>query len=229
MVNHQQEGGFYLMKKHPSKSFCTAAALLATFVVWTLAVKLIGVEAIGPESSTVSFARFNLMVHKLTGVHMSLYILTDWLSLVPIGFAASFALLGVMQWIRRKHLFKVDFSLLILGVFYVAVMAAYILFEIIVINYRPVLINGMLEASYPSSTTMLVLCIMPTAAMQLSKRVRNHALKRSLLPTITIYTLFMVIARFLSGVHWATDVIGGILLSSSLVLMYRAITQNSIN
>ena len=180
------------MKKETKKNFGIAAILLGAFVVWTAAVRLVDVQPIGPQGSTVGFATVNSWVHNLTGVHMSLYTVTDWLGLVPIGVAMGFALLGLIQWIKRKHLRQVDFSILVLGGFYLLVMAAYILFEVFVINYRPVLINGCLEASYPSSTTMLVLCVMPTTLMQLNARIKNQTLKRWVGFGITAFILFMI-------------------------------------
>ena len=116
-----------------------------------------------------------------------------------------------------------DYNILILGGFYIVVMAVYVLFEVFVVNYRPVLIGGILEASYPSSTTMLVMCVMPTAIMQFSARIKNNILKRFVASAITVFVVFMVIGRLLSGVHWFTDIIGGALLSAGLVMMYRAI------
>ena len=108
-------------------------AFLAAFVVWTVLVCCVYVQTIGPEGSSVGFAAVNGAFHNLTGVHWTLYTITDWLGLVPIGTA--------------------------LGGFYLAVMAFYVPFEKAVVNYRPVLIEGVLEASYPSSTTMLALSI----------------------------------------------------------------------
>ena len=216
------------MKKETKKNFGIAAILLGAFVVWTAAVRLVDVQPIGPQDSAVGFATINGWVHDLTGVHMALYTVTDWLGLVPIGVAMGFALLGLIQWIKRKHLRQVDFSILVLGGFYLLVMAAYVLFEVVVINYRPVLINGYLEASYPSSTTMLVLCVMPTTLMQLNARIKNQTLKRWVGFGITAFILFMVIGRLLSGVHWFTDIIGGAVLSAGLVMLYYSITSLEI-
>ena len=151
---------------------------------------------------------------------MPLYVITDWLSLVPVGFIMGFGLLGIVQWIWRKELLKVDFSILVLGGFYMVTMVAYIFFELFVVNYRPVLIAGILEASYPSSTTMLVLCVMPTAMMQLHTRIKNGGLKRIVLIVLAVFTVLMVVFRLVSGVHWFTDIVGGILLSAGLVLLY---------
>ena len=185
-----------------------------------MAVSFIDVKAIGPEQSAVGFAAINGFFHSLTGVHMSLYTVTDWLSIIPVGFIFWFGLLGLIQLVMRKSFFKVDYSILVLGGFYIAVMAAYILFEIFVVNYRPVLINGILEASYPSSTTMLVLCVMPTAAMQLNERIKNNTFRKYAVYAVYGFTAFMVIGRLVSGVHWISDIIGGILISVSLVAAY---------
>jgi undecaprenyl-diphosphatase len=213
------------MKKKDRKNFYIAICMLVAFLLWTAAVHFVDVQAIGPEESSVGFATINRFVHDLTGVHMSLYIITDWLGLVPIGFVMGFALLGLIQWIRRKNLAKVDYSIIVLGCFYIVVMLAYVLFEVFTVNYRPILINGVLEASYPSSTTMLVMCIMPTAIMQFNVRIKNDVLKRCVASAITAFIVFMVIGRLISGVHWFTDIVGGALLSTGLVLLYREIIR----
>ena len=211
------------MEKKNSRLFWVGVGLLAVFVLWTVLIRFVDVEAIGPRQSSVGFATLNGYIHNLTGVNMSLYIITDWLGLVPIGVAFGFAVLGLVQWIKRKSLLKVDQSILTLGGFYIVVMAVYILFEIVVINYRPTLIDGYLEASYPSSTTILVMCVMPTAMMQLRTRIKNDLFRRCVMLTITVFITFMVIGRLVSGVHWITDIIGGALLSTAIVLMYYSI------
>ncbi|MBQ4575164.1 MAG: phosphatase PAP2 family protein [Clostridia bacterium] len=212
------------MKEEKQKDFCNAICMLVAFVIWTVAICIVDVQAIGPQESTVGFATINQFIHKLTGVHTVLYTITDWLGLVPIMIVIGFGTLGLVQWIKRKHLRKVDYSILVLGGFYIVVLAVYALFEMVVVNYRPVLINGYLEASYPSSTTMLVMCVMPTAIMQFNDRIKNDILKRYVVATIAVFIAFMVIGRLASGVHWFTDIIGGVLLSIGLVLLYHAIS-----
>ena len=211
------------MKKKNKRLFWIGAGLLAVFVLWTVLICFVDVRAIGPEDSLVGFSTMNGFMHELTGVNWFLYTVTDWLGLVPIGVAFGFAVLGLVQWIKRKSLLKVDRSILILGGFYIVVMAVYILFEIVVINYRPTLINGYLEASYPSSTTMLVTCVMPTAMMQLRTRIKNNLCRRCVMLVIAVFIAFMVIGRLVSGVHWISDIIGGALFSAGLVMMYYAI------
>ena len=209
------------MKKGTQKNLYVGGILLVLFVLWTAALYFVDVRAVGPRESSVGFATLNSLIHNTAGVHMSLYTITDWLGLVPICFIIGFGILGLLQWIKRKSLFKVDLSLLILGGFYIVVMAVYIFFEIFVVNYRPILINGNLEASYPSSTTMLVMCVMPTVVMQFNARLKNSTFKRWLNIIITVFIVFMVTGRLISGVHWFSDIIGGVLLSSGLVMIYN--------
>ena len=207
------------MKK---RRFAAGLIFLAAFALWTVLICTFDIKHVGPMESRVGFAWLNRFVHDLTGVHMALYTLTDWLGLVPAGVAIGFALLGLCQWVKRRHILKVDFSILVLGGFYLAVMAAYLLFEEFPVNFRPVLIEGRLEASYPTSTTLLVLCIMPTAWIQLKNRIKIAASRKILAFAIAAFTVFMVIARLLSGVHWLTDIVGAILLSAGLVSLYSA-------
>lgn len=202
-----------------------AICLLLSFTLWTVLVCFVDVQPIGPQNSSVGFATINGFVHHLTGINMSLYTITDWLGLVPVIVGLGFALLGLVQWIQRKNILKVDHNILVLGVFYIVVLAAYLLFEKFVVNYRPVLIEGFLEASYPSSTTLLVLCVMPTALLQFCMRMKNSLLRHLVSFSIVAFIAFMVFGRLLSGVHWISDIIGGALLSAGLVMLYDGVCE----
>ena len=207
------------------KKLGISLGVLAAFLLWTAAICRVDLQTIGPQGSVVGFATINRFVHNLTGVHFALYTVTDWLGLVPVGVCMGFGVFGLAQWIKRKHILKVDHSILILGGFYIVVMGAYLFFESFVVNYRPVLIEGYLEASYPSSTTVLVLCVMPTAVMQLNARIKNRVLRRCVASVIIVFVVFMVVGRLVSGVHWLTDIVGGALFSVGLVMMYDSVTQ----
>ena len=197
--------------------------MLAAFVLWTWAVCVVDVQPIGSLGSTVGFARLNGFVRDLVGVRMGLYTLTDWLSVIPLGLVGCFGMWGLFQWIRRRSLARVDRSLLMLGGFYLAVLAFYGLFEIWVVNHRPLLIEGILEASYPSSTTTLSLCVMPTAWIQLRSRIRTPLLRRCTGWIVAAFTAFQVVGRLLSGVHWFSDIVGGMLLSGGLLGIYSSL------
>ena len=214
------------MKKEKIKQLKIAAATLIAFAIWSALLRVVDVQSIGPRGSVVGFATVNGWFHNLTGTHMWLYVVTDWLGLVPVAFGFGFAILGLIQWIHRRKIWKVDFDILVLGGYYIVVLATYLLFEKIALNYRPVLINGYLEASYPSSTTLLVLCVMPTAMLQLKRRIKSKAFSQWVLVMIALFMAFMVIGRLLSGVHWLTDIVGGILLSAALVALYDSIIKH---
>ena len=214
------------MKEKEKKDLLTGIGFLGAFILWTILIQCIDVREVGPNGTKIGFAAFNVWFHRLTGVHMALYTVTDWLGLVPIFICICFGVLGFSQLIRRRSLFRVDPDLLLLGVYYVLVIMAYLLFEMIPINYRPILMEGRLEASYPSSTTLLVLSVMPTLIFQMKHRSSDFSLKAATL-FASVFSVFMVIGRLFSGVHWATDIVASVLLSTGLYMLYRASVQFS--
>ena len=209
------------MEKNWKKVMAAGAALILAFVIWTVLVMKVDVQPAGVNGTNLGFAGINTRFHQLTGEHERIYRITDWLGLVPIAICAFFGVLGLVQLIRRKSLLKVDADILLLGVFYIVVILAYLIFEKIVINYRPTLFDGM-ESSYPSSTTLLVLSVMPTVVFQANRRMKDGALKKAVIILSVLFAAFMVIGRLVSGVHWLTDIIGSVLLSAGLYLVYRA-------
>lgn len=202
--------------------FVIGILLLILFIGLTIAVATFDVQPIGVEGTSVGFASLNKSFHELTGEHLSLYDLTDKLSLIPAFVLAAFALIGLVQLIRRKSLLKVDSDILVLGVFYIIVLAAYLLFEKLELNYRPLLIEGQKEASYPSSTTLLVVSVVATAMLQFNTRIEKTALRTIVLILSGIFGAAMIICRLISGVHWLTDIIGGLILGAALIFLYEA-------
>ncbi len=213
------------MKTEIKKLYIPLSEILL-FVLWTIAVKTFDVAAIGPKGTEVGFAAINGFVHEATGINMSLYFVTNWLILVPVATMLGFALLGSFQWIKRRKITKVDKSILLLGASYVVLAAVYLFFEVFIINYRPVLIDGVLEASYPSSTTVLMICVMSTAALELEKRIKNNVLQNIVCFGLLMLLFLTVIMRFFSGVHWLTDIIGGIIIGRGLVDIYKFAAEN---
>ena len=200
----------------------TGVGMLAAFAVWTFLIISVDVQNVGQRGTAVGFAAFNTWFHQLTGVNMLLYTVTDWLGLVPITVCIGFGVFGLVQLIRRRSLFKVDPDIILLGVYYILVIAAYLVFEMIPINYRPVPIDGFMEASYPSSTTLLVLSVMPTSILQIKRRCKSKTARCIVYAFAVSFSAFMVIGRLVAGVHWATDIIGSVLLSFGLFELYHA-------
>jgi undecaprenyl-diphosphatase len=210
------------VKKQDRRGIITGTALILAFILWTILIQTVDVQPVGVSGTKVGFAAVNTWFHRLTGVHMGLYTVTDWLGLVPIAVCIGFGILGLTQWIRRRSIVQVDRDILLLGAYYILVILGYLIFEMIPINYRPILINGAKEASYPSSTTLLVLSVMPTLQFQISRRAKSPTVRRITLAFVFLFSAFMVTGRLVSGVHWATDIIGSVFLSAGLFLLYCA-------
>ncbi len=202
------------------RNLLIGSVLIAAFALWTSLIQWVDVQAVGQNGTKIGFADFNVQFHQLTDVNMTIYTITDWLGLVPVFVCLCFGMLGLVQLIRRKRLLRVDVDILLLGVYYVIVIACYLIFEMIPINYRPVLIEGRLEASYPSSTTLLVLSVMPTLMFQAYRRTVNPMIRKSAAVFVIAFSTLMVIGRLISGVHWVTDIIGSVLLSTGLYMLY---------
>lgn len=213
-------------KKKNIINYAITGALFLLFVIFTVIVKTADVKAIGPENSSVGLSSLNQTVFQLTGVNNTWYKVTDVLGYIAIAVAVIFAILGCVQALKRKSVRKVDYQILLLGAFYVIVVAFYLLFEIVKVNYRPTLIDGELEASYPSSHTMLTICIFATAIMQFHYLIKQKPLVIALDALSVVMMAITIIGRILSGVHWISDIIGGILLSAALVMLYYSAVDN---
>lgn len=195
------------MKKSEKKNLLIGSIFLAMFAVWTALIQSVDVQPLGQNGTSIGFATFNCWFHHFTGVNMAIYTITDWMGLVPVVICLIFAGIGLVQLIKRRSLFRVDADIMILGVYFVIVFLAYAIFEMIPINYRPILIEGIMEASYPSSTTLLVLSVMPVLIEQIQRRLSGIGVKR----------IITIAANRFFGIHgdWEID------FRSTLVYGYR--------
>lgn len=205
------------MKK---REIMTLVSLYAIFIIFTIIVKAVDVQAIGPMGSEVGLASLNRLMLNSGNINQTLYKITEVLGYISLLVCVFFGIVGLLQIIQRKSIKKVDPDILLLGGFYIVVLAFYALFEKVIINYRPVIMDEGLEASYPSSHTMLVVCVMSTAIIQIGGRISDVRLKNVLKAAAIVVTGIMVAGRLLCGVHWLTDIIGGILLSLALIYTY---------
>lgn len=213
------------MHTNRKRNFTATGILFALFGLLTLLVLKVDVQPIGPNSSTIGLATINQLIWNLTSENIIWYHITDWLGLAGIFTAFGFAVFGLVQLIKRKSLLKVDPDIYILGAFYILVIVCYCFFEINIVNYRPVLMNGYLEASYPSSHTMIICCLMGTAMLQFKSRIKNKIVLR-IVNTISMAIIIVtVIGRLISGVHWFSDIIGGLLLSGALIMLYYSCVE----
>ncbi len=199
------------------RNFFISTILILLAVVFTILVKVVDVKQVGVNGTSIGFATLNQFAFKTTGVNMIWYHITDWLGLVPIFMAMVYSLLGLVQLIKRKSLFKVDKEIIILGLFYIVVISLYIFFEKVIVNYRPILMNGFLEASYPSSHTLMTICLCGSSVI-VNKKMSNNKIAKFINILSLVIILITVIGRLISGVHWFTDILGGIIISIALLM-----------
>ena len=209
------------MKKKKRNIFISTILILLA-VVFTILVKVVDVKQVGVNGTSIGFATVNQFVFESIGVNMIWYHITDWLGLVPIFMAMVYALLGLIQLIKRKRLFKVDKEIIILGLFYIVVISIYIFFEKVIVNYRPILMNGFLEASYPSSHTLMTICLCGSSII-VNKKLFNNKITKFMNILSLVIIFITVIGRLISGVHWFTDIIGGMFISIALLMILYSI------
>ena len=195
----------------------TTISLLFVSIIYTIIVINVGVQAIGPNGTKVGLAGINGYIHNKIGLNMFWYKLTKYLEVLPFLIILFYGCIGLKQLINGKSLKKVDKRLIILGIYYVLVGVTYVLFEKIIINYRPVLLKGELEASYPSSHTMLAITVCFSSLLLSKYYIKNKKTRTICNNATTILMIALVIGRLLSGVHWFTDIVGGIIISAFLV------------
>lgn len=210
-------------KRKANGALITACVLFVLFAAYTIAVRFVDRAAIGPEGSEVGFAKLNGAFADLVGVNMTWYKITQLLGYLALAVCVCFACVGVAQLIKRGSLKKVDSEIYILGGFYIVVIAFYALFEVLAVNYRPVILKEGLEASYPSSHTVLAVCVFLTAAYEIRRLLPGRKAVGLAADVISVVlVLVTVLGRAASGVHWLTDIAGACILSAALVSLYRA-------
>ncbi|MBR4179571.1 MAG: phosphatase PAP2 family protein [Treponema sp.] len=208
------------------KKYLDAILYALLFVFFTLMTRVIDVQVVGPQDAWVGFARMNVAVHEFFGMNLFWYKLTQIFGIAAIAVAGVFAVTGAVQLIKRKSLLKVDREVLMLGIVYIIVIVLYALFEKIAINYRPVILDAAegLEPSYPSTHTMLILTIFGTAVRACGYYIKNTKLLVGARVFALIVMALTIVGRLICGVHWLTDIIGGVLISISLICLYRELT-----
>lgn len=197
-------------------------------VILIALVRLADVAPIGAQGTSIGLSHLNQFVFDLFGVHILWYNITDWLGVAAVLTGFVFAVTGLVQLIKRRSLLKVDREILSLGGLYIVVIGLYLFFENVIINYRPIIMpdNTRPEASFPSSHTMLVCVVMGSAAMLINRYIINKPLNRILRAVCFVIIGVTVVGRLIAGVHWFTDILGGILISVTLLSLYEEVISH---
>ena len=209
------------------KKFANSYIFASLFIFFSLWIRLFDVQPVGPEGSSIGFAGLNVAVHELFGMHLFWYKLTQLLGVAAIAVAAVFAVVGFIQLVQRKSLLKVDKKILMLGVIYILVILLYVLFEKVPFNYRPVVLDPAegLEPSYPSTHTMIILTIFGTAIGVIGDYLKNAKLVLLLKIICLVIMAVTIVGRLICGVHWFTDIAGGVIISLFFINLFRYLTK----
>lgn len=203
--------------------------------VWLAIVKTVDVGIVGPRDCKVGLSLINSSFHDLWHYDDALkynklwYNVTQYLGYLALGCAAILGLIGLVQLIKRKNLWKVDKCIIAAGVLYIITIGLYVFFELVVINYRPIIMPDDTEpaASFPSSHTMLVIVVLGSIMILLKNYVKKTVVRMSLQFLCLIVIVTMVLGRFICGVHWFSDIIGGMLLGMFLLAGYSIFSRNT--
>ena len=197
------------------------ALFFSLFLLLIVLLKTVDVEIDGATGKEIGLSGLNFAARDAIGEHYALYDLTEYLGYFAILIAAGFAIWACVRFFfARFDLRKMGFDFLVLAALYVAVLLFYVFFELVVINYRPVLLDGKAEASFPSSHTMLSITVFVSAATVLYRRFTPRVSPIVFSLPFWVVAAFVAVARLFSGVHWLTDILGGVLLSLALVFFF---------
>ena len=209
------------------KKFANSYIFASLFVFFSLWIRIFDVQPVGPEGSNIGFASLNVAVHEFFGMHLFWYKLTQLLGVAAIAVAAVFAVVGFIQLIKRKSLLKVDKKILMLGAIYILVILFYVFFEKVPFNYRPVVLDPAegLEPSYPSTHTMIILTIFGTLISVIGDYIKNPKLVLVIKIVCLIIMAVTIIGRLICGVHWFTDIAGGVIISLFFINLFKDLTR----
>lgn len=201
-----------------------ALILLTAFVLLIIMLKTVDTAAIGPENTVIGLSRINEATHNAIGESSTWYLISEASGALAFPVALVFAFYGIYELIKKKSFKAVDKELYCLAALYASAAVIYLFFETVIINYRPILEKGELAASFPSSHTLISITVYGSAAIIL-KSVLHDKKKKTTISSVLIFLMILtVVARLFSGVHWLTDIIGAILVSSSLLLLFDLFT-----
>ncbi len=221
---HKCKGGCERVSRLKEKKLIvlsiTAWGLVALFLVFILLIRFIDVKPSGAQNSMIGLSTLNLFFFELLGENTNWDKITDLLMLFSIAVAGIIMFAVVNQFVKRKNIKKINENLFLFVLILLALGICYIVFEWQVVNYRPILVDGELEASFPSSHTLLVCTLLGCAIYQVKNTINNIAFKIITYLVFALSILLTVVGRLLAGVHWFTDVLGGVILSSALVMLY---------
>ena len=205
------------IKKSKSTALFASIILLISSVVFTAAVSFLDVRQNPDGGQNIGLSTVNLAFHNAFPYNGLLYNISEYAGYVPVLFALFFAIMGAVQAFKHKSLKKVDNAFYFLAVYYVAVGFVYLIFEKFCVNVRPIMLDGEWEASYPSSHTLFAITLSASTILVNNIFYAKSKWHKVLNILAIIFMISVPIMRLFSGVHWLSDIVGGVVISATLV------------
>ena len=212
------------MKKNKT-NFTMSLILLAVSLIFTLLVAFVGKAPVGPENSEVGFAALNAALHDRFGYNTAFYGVSSVLGYLTILTALINCVGFLVNLVKKKDLRMVRADLTATLGIYILLAVLYLVFEFVVINYRPVILEEGLEASFPSTHSMLAIAVMFSAARQIRTGMKESGIRSILIVLCILIGVLTPVTRFFSGVHWFTDILGGILYGLFLASLFTPLRE----
>ena len=189
----------------------------------TVSIKLIDVKLYSVTNSYIGLYSINklfVFTYNISNINIFFEIISNFLfifCLIIILLKLSFIF---YEYVKNKKVSKTNINFLI---HFILMILIWIIFDkIIIINYRPILINNKLEGAFPSTHVMVsTFTLLFFAYNQKNKKIIFYII-------ITSLIILQSISRILLQMHWFTDVLGGLLIGTLLFLTYLR-RENGIN
>ena len=202
------------------QSFIYMVTAYAVFILFTVLITTVDVKVFKATDSKIGFYSLNTKVLNLISGSEKWDKITDLGIIFLMACCLIPPFVGFIQLIKRKSLKKVDFCLVAFTISVGILVLFFILFEVVHVNYRPILENGKKKGSYPSSHTLGATFAFLALNSLLLKYVKNKYAYYTLSALLAVISVITIVGRLLCQMHFITDIIGAILLSCAVYFTY---------
>lgn len=201
-------------------NFSITAGLFLVFAIFTILVKFVDTSVVATTGTQIGLSSINKPLFDFFGANETWGTISTLLFVIAGVVVLTLATIAVVEMIKSKSLFKINHKLLLVALLYVLTAIFYVIFEFVIINYRPLLDEGLIKASYPSSHTLLICVVCLSACLIVPDYIKSNPLKITITTILCLISVLAPITRLLAGMHWFTDVVASIILSLALVMLY---------
>lgn len=184
-------------------------------LIFTILVSFVDVKIFNVTNTKIGLYSLNkiFLVNSINSNYIN--IISNGIFLICLLVIILMLLLITFEYFKTKKINKNNLNFFIH--FLIMVLIWIIFDKILIINYRPILINGNIEGSYPSTHVMVSTFVLLFLSDQLKKIFKND----KIFYIISIgLIIIQSISRILLTMHWFTDIIGGLLIGCLLFFTF---------